>query len=46
MSYTLNCNHRDVIPKKCPALDSYIIEVDKTLLKDDCENELHLKLQS
>ena len=22
-------------------IDSYIIEVDKILLKDDCENELH-----
>ena len=28
------------------AHNSYIIEVDKILLKDDCEDEFHLRLQS
>ena len=32
------CTHNEV--------DSYIIEVDEILLKDDCENEFHLRLQS
>ena len=30
------CTHSEV--------DSYIIEVDKIVLKDDCENECHLRL--